>query len=408
MSQASEQALTSPRGHQVARTTFRDTFKPDGSPEFSARVHWLAARKKLLTSTDVAAILGWDKHKSAYSVYVDKTTPLTLEEIAAEPDLGDTNEAVRWGSLLEDEVAKEAGRRLGRTLIDHGRSTIFWTRDVVPGVPIGCSLDREIRAEGRKVWACTRQGSGCSGWKGGREDVVKLAANPMGFYVCPGCGQTGGIELQLSVADPRGPGIGEGKTTGEFSHGDDWKQSEEDEIGAPLRAQVQVQVSMAVLGWEWGVIWGLLGGFSFRLAMREIDRDPDFLPFAAPRLSDFWKRVENRDPPEADGSESTYEALKRQYPSDSGFEVALPSDSLVWDGELRAAKAAVKEAEAKALKYGNLFRAAIGEARIGVLPGGSRYSLIRTKEPKPTCCPACATIVTTRKASRPLKAVAED
>ena len=389
----SEQTITSPRGHQVFRTAFKDT------PEYSAKVHWLAARRKIITSTDVAAILGWDKHRSAYSVYVDKTTPLDL----AAPDLADTNEAVKWGNLLEDVVAKEAGRMLGRTLIDHGRHTIFWTRDVVPGVPIGCSLDREITPELEECANCL------ANWTLHNSANLRGEPNPA---LPDRCLDDEGrpIETQgfVPAQDPRGPGVGEGKTTGEFNHGEDWKETEDDEVGAPLRAQVQVQVSCAVLGWEWGVIWGLLGGHSFHLQLRELERDPDFLPFVTPRIQDFWKRVEQRDPPPVDGSESTYEALKRQYPSDSGFEVALPTEAVVWDGELRDAKAREAKAKADVQTYGNKLRAAIGEARIGVIPGGSRYSLARTKDPKPTCCPACATIVTTRKASRPLKRLADE
>lgn len=401
--------ITSPRGHKVTRTFFRDT------AEYPARVHWLAARKKILTSTDVAAVLGWDSRKSAYAVYVDKTTGLDLTE----PDLAEVSEAVRWGMLLEDEIAKEAGRRLGRTLIDHGRHTIFWTTEVVPGVPVGTSLDREIQVQ-RICGRCGKDEDSHEQDPPCREATCRRLHTTTGYHYATrdesavdpteDTARCSDGDRMILVRDPRGPGVGEGKTTGEFTHGDDWKPTEDDEIGAPLRAQVQVQVSMAVLGWEWAALWGLLGGFSFHLEMREIDRDPDFLPYAIPRLQEFWKRVENRDPPPVDGSESTYEALKRQYPRDSGFEKPLPVESLVWDGELVAAKKAVKEAEAEVEKYRNLFMGAIGDARVGVLPNGARYSLARTKDPKPRMCPdpKCGQVVEQRKASRPLKRLSEE
>lgn len=390
-----EQKITSPLGHEVWRTAFRAT------PEAPARTHWLHARRKLITSTDVPAILGFDKNRSAYSVYVDKTTAPDPDA----PDLAETNEAVKWGQLLEDIVAEEAARVMKRQFIDHGRHTIFWTRDVIPGVPIGTSLDREIQALPPVCAEC--------GQESDRHDKGDLdPATGARWLIC--CGHDGKPVLGRSLTtfrkapDPRGPGVYEGKTSGEFSHGEDWEVTEEDEVGAPLRAQTQVQTSLAVLGWQWGVIGGLLGGFSFSLKLRDLERDPDFLPFARPRLQEFWKRVEQRDPPPADGSASTFEALKRQYPSDSGFEIALPEIASVWDAELVDAKARAKQAKADAELYRNKFLAAIGEARVAVLPDGSRYSLARTKDPKPTCCPSCAAVVSQKKAARPLRRLADE
>lgn len=375
-----ETILTSPKGHAVYRTCFKDT------PEFTARQHWLAARRKLITATDWASILGFTDKPSAYSVYVDKTTPITREELDA--DLAATNEQVFWGMELEDIIAKRAAKVLGRTFLDHGRYTIHWTKEVIPGVPIGTSLDREItttiKNPARDV-VC-------------RDATCSLQHTSAGYHRFK--------DEPEDFKDPRGPGVYEGKTTGLWTHGAEWEITEDDEIGAPLRAQVQVQASMHVLGWSWGVIGCLMGARGFALTLREIEADSgfqDFIRWATPKLQDFWKRVEQRDPPPADGSESTYEALKRQHPRDSGFEIALPFNSDVWHAELTSAKAREKAAKADVLKYGNLIRAAMGEATFGVLPDGSRYSMARTKDPKPTCCPKCETPVVERKGSRPLR-----
>jgi putative phage-type endonuclease len=60
---------------------------------------WLRERKNYLGGTDLAAICGISSfNKTALDVYLDKTSDDIREE---------TSPAMRWGSLLEDVVAKE-------------------------------------------------------------------------------------------------------------------------------------------------------------------------------------------------------------------------------------------------------------------------------------------------------------
>ena len=58
---------------------------------------WLRERKNYLGGTDLAAIAGLNPYRSALDVYLDKTSDDISEE---------TNAAMRWGTLLEDVVAK--------------------------------------------------------------------------------------------------------------------------------------------------------------------------------------------------------------------------------------------------------------------------------------------------------------
>jgi len=59
---------------------------------------WLRERKNYLGGTDLAAICGLSPYKTALDVYLDKTSnDITYE----------TNAAMRWGTLLEDTIAKE-------------------------------------------------------------------------------------------------------------------------------------------------------------------------------------------------------------------------------------------------------------------------------------------------------------
>jgi putative phage-type endonuclease len=58
---------------------------------------WLRERKNYLGGTDLAAICGLNPYRTALDVYLDKTSDNISEE---------TNAAMRWGTLLEDVVAK--------------------------------------------------------------------------------------------------------------------------------------------------------------------------------------------------------------------------------------------------------------------------------------------------------------
>lgn len=69
------------------------------------RQEWLWNRKKGLGGSDASAILGFNPWKSAFELYIDKTSD-HVEEI--------DNEAIHWGNVLEDVVAQEFTRRTGK------------------------------------------------------------------------------------------------------------------------------------------------------------------------------------------------------------------------------------------------------------------------------------------------------
>jgi putative phage-type endonuclease len=65
---------------------------------------WLRERKNYLGGTDLAAIAGLSPYRTALDVYLDKTSDDISE---------DTNAAMRWGTLLEDVVAKAYKEDIG-------------------------------------------------------------------------------------------------------------------------------------------------------------------------------------------------------------------------------------------------------------------------------------------------------
>jgi putative phage-type endonuclease len=68
---------------------------------------WLRERKKYLGGSDLGAITGLNPYRTALDVYLDKTSDNITEE---------SSPAMRWGSLLEDVVAKEYAEVTGYNL----------------------------------------------------------------------------------------------------------------------------------------------------------------------------------------------------------------------------------------------------------------------------------------------------
>jgi putative phage-type endonuclease len=68
---------------------------------------WLLMRKNYLGGSDLGAIAGLNPYRTALDVYLDKTR----DDIACE-----SSPAMRWGTLLEDTIAKEYAEVTGQTI----------------------------------------------------------------------------------------------------------------------------------------------------------------------------------------------------------------------------------------------------------------------------------------------------
>jgi putative phage-type endonuclease len=67
------------------------------------RQEWLLNRKTYLGGSDLGAIIGVNKYKTALGVYLEKTSEF-VEEV--------NNDATYWGNVLEDVVAQEYSKRM--------------------------------------------------------------------------------------------------------------------------------------------------------------------------------------------------------------------------------------------------------------------------------------------------------
>lgn len=70
---------------------------------------WLLDRRRGIGGSDVATILGLNKWKSAYQLWLEKTGQVDLEHTESEP--------AYWGNVLEEIVAKEFQERTGKRVI---------------------------------------------------------------------------------------------------------------------------------------------------------------------------------------------------------------------------------------------------------------------------------------------------
>lgn len=171
---------------------------------------------------------------------------------------------------------------------------------------------------------------------------------------------------RLIIGDPRGLGVLQIKTAGQF-RAEDW----EDE--PPVYYQVQTQQEMAIAGATWGSLAVLIGGQRFRYF--DLVRNDRFLSVLAEREGAFWARLLAQDPPEVDGSESARDILRKLYPRETpGLVVNLPGEAVDWDMDLQQVKNMGKEYEVKKQALENKIKAAIGEAESGILPNGTSYT----------------------------------
>lgn len=294
--------------------------------ECDSEERWLAERNKGIGASEVAVLLGLSDWASPFSLWAQKT---------GQVDAGASDaEFLEWGRFAEDGIAKRYAYRTKRAIRDLGRFTILRSK----AHPfLFCTLDRII------------------------DDVPRIED---GFY-----------PWQPYMV---GPGALEIKQATIFGH-HAWDE------GAPLKVQSQLQTQLAVTGWKWGSISATMPTGKFEAI--DCERNESFIDLVIEKCRAFWACVEGNTWPPVDGSDWTAQALKTLYPRDNGAEVFLPTEAAQWDAELAEAKEQKKLAEAHEKEITNRFKAALGEATFGVLPGGSKYSL-KTQTRKEFTSPA--------------------
>ncbi len=173
-----------------------------------------------------------------------------------------------------------------------------------------------------------------------------------------------------------GPGLAECKTTG-FG---DWQEQ------IPAHVLVQVQHGLAVTGAEWQtLVW--LPFPERKLDWRDILPHADFQALLLERVDQFWKRVLDRRPPDADGSDSAKRALFALDPELVEECVELEDADEIAD-ELEEIAETLRRCEARKALISNRIIQVLGDCKVGLLEDGRYWNTYRVdgREEK---CPHC-------------------
>lgn len=278
---------------------------------FATRDEWLAARQSYgIGSSDVSAILGLSRYQSALSLYHEKLGLKTESE--------ESREQREWGLILEEPIAQRYALKTGRAVYN----------------PSADGAWKIARSKERPFMLAT---------------VDRIVNNP--------------------TLIPDAFGVLEIKNAHLFM-ADEWGPDNNNE--PPVEYQVQLQHQLAVTGLQWGSIAALIGGSMFVWA--DLRRDEVLIARLIDIETGFMRRLEQHDPPPADGSKSTKDILRRLYPRDTGEVIELPIDALEWHQELTAASADEKAAKDRKETASNRLKQAIGDATAGIIPGGITYT----------------------------------
>jgi predicted phage-related endonuclease len=134
-------------------------------------------------------------------------------------------------------------------------------------------------------------------------------------HTCPGLGaspdwviaEPGEIETKMGF---HGPGCLETKTVNYAT----WKQTWNIGGEPPLSAILQLQHTLCATGYGWGAVAVLVLGGDELPAIYPYSARPKVQDAIRGRVREFWRRVEQNDPPPVDGSDSTAAALAAMYP----------------------------------------------------------------------------------------------
>jgi putative phage-type endonuclease len=281
---------------------------------------WLEERKTGIGGSDIAAILGLSPWKTPLDVWLDKT--------GQADDTVANEEAVRWGTLLEDVVAREYAERTESTVQRVRRILRHPAHEWAIG-----NIDRAIVAPGSRV---------------------RVAGD-------------GGT---LLGAD----GLLEVKTASAYKAGE-WGR-DGDEEAVPLHHQAQVMWYLGITNLQWADVAALIGGQ--RMVIRRIHRDDEVIKAMLERAHEFWHRhVLTRQPPEP----TTAKDVERLFPSDNGEAIEATDDLIAAYNAAREAKARMAQAEADYEAAVERIKLALGERSVLTLNG---QTLVTWKASKPT------------------------
>jgi putative phage-type endonuclease len=178
-----------------------------------------------------------------------------------------------------------------------------------------------------------------------------------------------------AVASDNGNPIGlECKTTGQFS-AKLWGEPGTDQI--PEAYILQVQHYMAITGFAMFDVAVLIGGRDFRIY--RVHRDEELIKRLIEMEADFWRRVQEGDPPEIDHSPGAKKLLASKYPKDTGKELIATDQIVPIVAELQDVRGKIDKLEMVKDSCENRIKSYMGEAS-ALLGEGFKITWKATKD----------------------------
>lgn len=116
-------------------------------------LEWLKSRQVGIGGSDAGAVLGVNKWRTPFQVYMDKVEPIE--------SIDEQSEAAYWGTTLEDVVAKEFAKRTGKKV---RRNNKLLQHKKYPFMT--ANLDREVVGEKALLECKTVNAFGSKDWEG--------------------------------------------------------------------------------------------------------------------------------------------------------------------------------------------------------------------------------------------------
>lgn len=163
------------------------------------------------------------------------------------------------------------------------------------------------------------------------------------------------------VSENGSMGILEAKTCGY------WRRTEWLDGHVPDEYAIQLQHYLAVTGYTFGYVAVLIGGQEFRHT--RVERNDDLIADLIRIEADFWRRVQECDPPPVDETTSP-DLLSALYPqATESMTAILPVSAEELIRDYARAQADEKDAVRRKDLAANHLKAFLGEAEIGMIAG---------------------------------------
>lgn len=211
------------------------------------REEWLSLRTQDITSTEISALFGISPYTTEFELWFQKKEGkvVSIEE----------NERMKWGTRLQDAIASGIAEENGWNI----RRMDEYIRDTE--LRMGSSFDFSIE-----------------------EGMLQTGENEVNGEKYP-------VNRIIYL------GILEIKNVDSLIFKQKW-QDEDKNIEPPLHIQIQVQHQLAVSGRSYAYIGCLVGGNDLHLI--KVDRNEKVIEGIKRKVAEFWKSIEENNPPEPD------------------------------------------------------------------------------------------------------------